>query len=130
MHLRSDLQSTTDYLRKPRRGKPRNLANVELFQGVASRTENLTIGDAIDDALQLMHLPTEKNESVKRGFHRHKNRTHPLLDPSRFYNDKDFAEAVLAKDFNIAAAIFKVCSDKCRRKIVTLLNEIALNSLD
>jgi hypothetical protein len=117
------------YLRKSRRGKPRNPANVELYQGVATGAEKLTIDKAIETALQLMHLPTD-DESVKRGFHRHKKRTHALLDASRSYNDKDFAEAVLAKDFNIAEAIFNVCSDKSRHKIVTLLNEIALNSLD
>jgi hypothetical protein len=113
------------YLRKPRRGKPRNPVDVELFQGVASRAENLTIDEAIDTTLQLKHLPTEKNESAKRGYHRHKKRTHSLLDPFRIYNEKDFAEAVFAKDFNIAEAIFSVCSDISRRKIVTLLNEIA-----
>jgi hypothetical protein len=119
-----------NYLRKPGRGKPRDLAYVEMFRRIANRTENLTIGDAIDGALPLVELPPEKNENMKRGFHRHKKRTHPLLNASRFYNEKDFADTVLAKDFNIAAAISTVCSDNCRSKIFTLLNEIALNSLD
>lgn len=90
--------------RQRRKGKPRRSERNEIYESVSNREDGSTIDETIATSLTDDELADIDN--LKRNYHRHVNRTHALLDPSRIYNEDDFLDAALAKQFDIAAAIF------------------------
>ncbi|MDV2964654.1 hypothetical protein RZ532_01600 [Nitratireductor aquimarinus] len=109
------------HLRQRRRGKPRQSERDEIYEAVSKRAEDATIDDAIAAALSDEELAEIDN--LKRNYHRHVNRKHALLDLSRIYNEDDFFDALLAKQFDVAAAIFITSETVTRGKIISFLNQ-------
>lgn len=110
-----------DYLQRHRPGRPRQSERNEIYESVSKRTEDATIDDTIAAALSDEELTGIDN--LKRNYHRHVNRKHALLDPSRIYNEDDFFDALLAKQFDVAAAIFITSETVTRGKIISFLNQ-------
>ena len=108
------------YLRTRRKGKQRSHDGVDHFVTVAQRPEGTSIDDAFEALLS--DDDNENSDSKKRTYFRQAKRAHKLLDPRHTYNEDDFCDAILAKQFDVAAAIFKTSGEQTKRKIVVFLN--------
>ncbi|WP_242223614.1 hypothetical protein [Shinella zoogloeoides] len=109
------------YLQILRPGKPPCSERNSIYDAVSHRTDNATIDTTISAMLSDENL--ENVENIKRSYHERKKRSHPLLDPSHIYNKNDFLDAILAKQFDIAAAIFATSKTVTKKKILSFLNK-------
>lgn len=108
------------HLRQRRRGQPRKSERNAIYESVSKREDGATIDETIAASLTDEELADIDNH--KRNYYRHIKRKHELLDPSRIYNENDFIDAVLAKKFNFASAIFVKSESKTKEMIISFLN--------
>lgn len=111
------------YLRTRRKGRTRSDEASDIREWVVQRDDGTTIGEQIDRMLS--DTEKDKHDQTRRLYYREYKRAHPLLDVSRSYNETDFVECILAKQFAVAAAIFKATDDTSKTKIniLAMLNK-------
>jgi len=117
------LREDSNYLQTRRKGRARSDEAPDVREWVDQRDDATTISEQIDRMLS--DKDKDKHDQTRRLYYREHDRAHLLLDTSRSYNETDFIECILAKQFSVAAAIFKTVSDNSETKhnILTLLNK-------
>ncbi len=103
----------------PARGRPRDANKFDIYEKIRNRVVGKTVDNVIVSSLSDECLIEVEN--IKRASYRQKNRTHHLLDEARIYDVNDFSCAVLAKRFDVAAAIFVTAQEKTKQRIIQIL---------
>lgn len=109
------------------RGRQPDTEMLSLYEAIDGRGHDVTIDQKLEDLLAQNNLMDgeDRFDTARRGYTRYQKRTHEHLNPKRNYGKDDFSLAILAKHFDIAAAIFSVAGKKEKTKIIQKLNEWA-----
>ncbi|GGE32357.1 hypothetical protein GCM10007276_07000 [Agaricicola taiwanensis] len=131
-----------DLARLPARGRPRNAKKTALHREVTqalatNRGVRAALRQSVDqhpdakprqrrtqDHDDQYRDPEDDIDTLRREYHRHAPRHHPLLDPSKSYSIDDFFWCVLLREFERATAIYATFGPQFRKQTCLRLRRV------